>query len=162
MQKLKSTSPLLLIILGIILFLGANLVMGTITWILGLGLIVYSFVLFASAAQNKKTAGDWITPVIQGLLAFTFGILLLVKPGFLSSVIGLLMAVYGVLGAVNAYRQKGDHFILLLVLNGIVLVCGIIVVLNPFHSMDVLVKAIGGAFVYMGIVGLLDSRQAKD
>ena len=66
------------------------------------------------------------------------------------------------LGAVNAYRQKGDHFILSLVLNGIVLVCGIIVVHNPFHSMDVLVKAIGGAFVYMGIVGLLDSRQAKD
>ena len=111
-----------------------------------------------STSQLKEVAGKaWIWSVVRGGAAVVFGIVAFGAPlktaVLLALVIGLLSIVDGVVDVIDAFRHRGYPGVVSRILLGAVsIVFGLIVLLWPGPSLEVLAIVIG---IWAIIAGLL-------
>lgn len=159
---LKSSiwSSTALAILGILLFFYSELTIMSISYIIGGVLIamgVISILKFINGV-NKEQKNE--LDIVYGIITAILGIIVITNHKAIASIIpfilGILMVISSstkILYSFDLKKNGGSLWISTLVVAIITLVCGVLLVFNPFAGADFFVKAIG---IILFIYALLD------
>ena len=152
-------TAILTVIIGIILIVSPGTAVRTVFTLLGWILIISGVMslLTAILSGNQPVAqGD----LVLGLIQLVAGIVVLMKPGFLMSlcgiVIGFVMVIHGVHGIQGARegRALGYEYKIPLAVGIVTLVLGVIVMINPFATTLTLLRWAG---IFLVIDGVSDA-----
>jgi len=152
---------ILMIVVGVVLILWPGHVMNTAMTLLGIALLAGGALLILSWYRGRMKGVDALT-LAEGILLALAGVVVLAAPKFLISiiptVIGAVVALNGVLNLAQALDQRREQYNrwnLSLALAILTIVLGLVVLFNPFSTMEMLVVAIGVITVYNGVSNLL-------
>lgn len=145
----------LTLILGILLIMIPGVAAGALVSVLGWILLVFGILYLVMAFR----AGQFTVELLAtGLLALASGLVLLIRPGLLVSlcgiVLGLFLVIHGFQGLRQARQSKamGYDWKPTMVVAAIKLVMGGLVVLNPFSTAALLLR-IAGIFLVLDALG---------
>lgn len=145
-------SSIITIILGMLLFFEAENTLKTISYVVGLFLLIIGISMALTVILNKNIKIYFSGTFIIGLFSSVIGFILLIKPILLTSIlpfcIGVWMIISGSMKLQTALAlkdAKDEAWYKLLIFAIIVFVIGVLLIINPF----------GGAVIVTKIIGLL-------
>ena len=152
---------ILMIVLGLLLILWPGHVMTTAMTILGIALLVGGGLLIYSWYAARNLNSNVIT-LTEGILLAVAGLVVLVAPKLLISIVpfavGAMIALNGIFNLAQAFDQRREsyaHWAASLAMSILTVVLGLLILFNPFSTMEMLVVAIGVIVIYNGISNLL-------
>jgi len=149
---------LVLIVAGIVLICNPGGSLTTAVTIIGIALAVYGVVAIIRYLADKEKSGP---DLVAGIIAVVAGIFVLCAPKVVVSIfpviIGILVAVAGLKGIASAFaaRKRSGGWLLSCVLSLITLIIGIVILLNPFGTVETVVVVLGVVLIYIGITGII-------
>lgn len=158
---LKSSiwSSIALAILGVLLFLYSELTIVSISYLIGgvlIGIGVISLLKFISGNKEKKNEMD----IVYGIITIVLGIIVITNPKAIASIIpfilGIIMVISSstkILYSFDLKKSNSNLWISTLIVAILTLVCGVLLIFNPFAGADFFVKAIG---IILFIYAVLD------
>lgn len=152
-----SVHAALTLLLGIILTIMPGVAAGTLVSVLGWLLLIFGFICVVVAIVFRAGTVE-PGPIATGLLSLASGLLLLIRPGLLVSlcgiVLGLLLVIHGLQDLKQARQSKamGYDWKPSMVIAIIKLVMGALVVLNPFSTAALLIR-MAGIFLIVDALG---------
>lgn len=156
----RTMLSLLMIIIGLVLAFWPDHVMTTAMTILGIALLLGGGITLLSWYRTRKLASDPLR-LAEGVVLAVAGLFVLLKPKFLISIIPfavgafvLLNGVLNLLQALDQRRKMYNRWQVSLTMAILTLVLGLLIMLNPFSTMQVLVVAIGIVCIYNGASNL--------
>ena len=170
-QMMDSNSiwlSILMIVIGLVLVLWPGHVMTTAMTVLGIALLAGGAISIASWYRGRTRGASYLT-LAEGILMAIAGIVVLASPKFLISIfpvfVGIVILINGVINLAQALDQKKSGYArwpVSLALAILTVVLGLLIVFNPFSTMEVLVMAIGIVIIYNGASNLwIASRYKK-
>ncbi len=159
---LKSSiwSSIALAILGVLLFLYSEFVITSISYIVGGVLIaigVISLLKFINGI-NKNTKNEM--DIVYGIVTIILGIIVIANPKAIASIIPFILGVLMVISSsakiqysFDLKKRNSDLWLSTLIVSIITLVCGVLLIFNPFAGADFFLKAIG---IILFIYAVLD------
>ncbi len=162
LKRDKILSGIALLVIGI-LFIAAPTSSARAVWSLIGIIMIVAGVLRGFMAFKMKEAGLSRTLILIAAAALIIiGIFITVNPGYLIAysyiIFGLVMIVnnfINILSVVKNEIQVEGNKTLYLVLSAALLILGIVILVNPFATSDVMTRIIGVALIVDGIVNLL-------
>lgn len=152
---------ILMIVIGLLLALWPGHVMTTALTILGIALLIGGALLIYSWYNGRNNDASVIT-LAEGIVFVVAGLVVLIAPRFLISIvpfaIGALITLNGIFNLAQALDQRKSNYHrwkASLVMAVLTIVLGLLIVLNPFSTMEMLVVAIGVIIIYNGVSNLL-------
>ena len=156
----KALLSLLMIVIGLVLALWPGHVMTTAMTVLGIALLAGGGILILSW-YKKKAQGVSVLRLGEGIAMALGGLFVLARPKFLITIIpfavGALVLVNGIINLTQALEQRRklyNRWTVSLTMAILTIVLGLLVLLNPFSTMEVLVVTIGVVFIYNGASNL--------
>ncbi|MBR4208981.1 MAG: DUF308 domain-containing protein [Lachnospiraceae bacterium] len=163
-QTFLSKNPVLanalMIVCGVILFIWPN----AVTWVLRLlgiavlangGLAIYRY------QKGTREEDKSLIRFGGGIILAVLGLIVLISPRFLLSFIptitGILIIAYGILQLFRAQsfkKEEETRWKWMFGISIVTIIGGVIILANPFSTVNYLLMAVGGALVYNGVVGL--------
>lgn len=151
----------LMIVIGLLLALWPGHVMTTALKILGIALLVGGGLMIFSWYNGRSRDSSVIT-LSEGIVLAIVGLVVLVAPKFLISivpfVVGALITLNGIFNLAQAFDQRKaayDRWTVSLAMAILTIVLGILIMFDPFSTMEMLVVAIGVIIIYNGVSNLL-------
>lgn len=152
---------ILMIVIGLLLAIWPGHVMTTTFKILGVALLVGGGLLIFSWYNGRGRSGSVIT-LAEGIVMVIAGLVVLVTPKFLISIVpfcvGAVITLNGIFNLAQALDQRKIHYdrwFVSLAMAILTIVLGLLILFNPFSTMEMLVVAIGVIIIYNGVSNLL-------
>jgi uncharacterized membrane protein HdeD (DUF308 family) len=159
--KASIISSLLLIALGILLIVRSEATIMTISYVIGAILIaigVLAEIEFLKESKNDLTKTDMA--VIYGIVCIILGIVVINNPEAIASIIPLVIGVIIIVNSAvklqysfELKKEKNDLWLSTLILSIVMLVCGVVLIFNPFAGAVLLTKIVG---VFILVYAILD------
>ena len=164
-ERLKmhmTVSAVLTLVFGLLLAVMPGMAVGTLLGLLGWLLLVMGILWAISAGVAKNVPGR-SGGLVLGLLLAATGLVILLRPDFLVSVVGVILGVllliHGAMDLQNARtrRAMGYDWTFYLVVGILTLAMGVLVLLNPFSTVTVLMRVAGICLIVdaVGTIGAL-------
>ena len=158
----------LMIIVGLVLVLWPGGVMTTALAVVGIALLIGGIVCVVSWYRGRDRDVSFLT-LAQGILMAIGGVIVLTSPKFLISIIpfvvGVIVLINGIVNLAQALVQRRmgyDRWALSMAMAVLTIVLGLLVMCNPFSTMEMLVMAVGIVIIYNGVSNLwIESRYRK-
>lgn len=151
----------LMIILGLVLAIWPGHVMTTTLTILGIALLIGGALLIYSWYSGRTRISSVIT-LAEGIVMLVAGLILLISPKFIISIVpfcvGTVITLNGIFNLAQALDQRKanySHWVSSLAMAILTIVLGVLILFNPFSTMEMLVVAIGIIIIYNGVSNLL-------
>ena len=148
-------------VIGLIMVVAPGISLQTIGIVAGIYIIIHGIVLIALAFSAHMAYVPFYG-VMSGLLSIILGIILLAMPGILSTVFAIALGIWIILSSINIIsiaittRKEYSNWGLLLLLGIIDLICGIIILFNPFAS-SISIVVLGGVIIMVhSIINIVD------
>ena len=158
-------------IIGLVMAIVPDISLQVIGIVIGIFAIVYGIVLIALnfAAHNIYIP---FYGIMSGILSIIVGLVLIAMPGILPTVFAIALGIWIILSSVNiisislTVRKGISNWYLWLLVGIIDLICGIIILLNPFAS-SISIVVLGGIIIMihsvLSIVGtIMIKKDAKE
>lgn len=149
------------IALGVVLILSPGATMKTICYILAAILIVVGVVFLANYLRNDIVGIIYRYDLVIGLSAILGGILVIIKVEQLTelipAVLGFLVTISGILkmqNSIDMLRLGHGTWYVAFAMAIINIVFGVLLLMNPFGTMELLLMWLGIGFVYSGATDL--------
>lgn len=159
---------LLMVIIGLVLAIWPGHVMTTALKILGIALLIGGGITLFSWYRTRQLGSDPLR-LAEGVLLTLAGLFVLINPNFLISIIPfavgafvLLNGIVNLLQALDQRRRFYNRWSVSLTMAILTIVLGLLVMFNPFSTMQVLVMAIGIVMIYNGASNLFIERGYRD
>jgi uncharacterized membrane protein HdeD (DUF308 family) len=164
--KLKRSSIMTSIILmgfGLLMIICPKQYVNALVATLGYGMLVLAMVMVLDFISGKKVLMSYIS-FTGALLMALLGVAIVAFETDVVKVVGLIFGVVllgdGIVGIVNAWmyvRRAGRQgWWVLIVLNALMILCGLIVLVNPWWSEPtMLFDVIGGMLLFSSIVSIV-------
>ena len=159
--KASIISSILLIALGILLIVRSEATIMTISYVIGAILIaigVLAEIEFLKESKNDLTKTDMA--VIYGIVCIILGIVVINNPEAIASIIPLVIGVIIIVNSAvklqysfELKKEKNDLWLSTLILSIVMLVCGVVLIFNPFAGAVLLTKIVG---VFILVYAILD------
>ncbi|WP_243255301.1 HdeD family acid-resistance protein [Lawsonibacter faecis] len=154
-------ASVLYIALGLVLLIWPGISRDLICLSFGLLLLIYGIITIISFFVHDSRLGTFRFELILGIVAAAAGLLFLIKPEFVKSVIPVVLGIYIIIDALlNLKRSLELHSLqygrwwVILVLSLVSVALGVLILFRPGMTADVLIMVIGGVFVYNGLSDL--------
>lgn len=167
-DHVNSLISILMIVIGLILLIWPGHVMTSALKILGIALLVGGVICAATWYRGRMTD---IGParLAEGIVMAVAGLVVLTMPKLVISIVpialGLGIMANGALNLAQAFDQRREGYSrwgFSLALAAVTLLLGLVMVFNPFSTMETLVAAIGVIMLYNGASNLwIESRYRK-
>lgn len=154
-------SNIVLCLIGLIVSINPNFSISTVGIITSIYLIAHG--LFLIIVDLKVS--EFYIPfdgIIPGILSIVLGILLLIKPDLLATILTISMGIWICLSSISIIKlslaiKSNDSFWLLLFILGIIdLIVGCLVIINPFDVSISIVVFIGIMVIIHSILNIID------
>ena len=154
-------ASVLYIALGLVLLIWPGISRDLICLSFGVVLLIYGIITIISFFVHDSRLGTFRFELILGIVAAAAGLLFLIKPEFVKSVIPVVLGIYIIIDALlNLKRSLELHSLqygrwwVILVLSLVSVALGVLILFRPGMTADVLIMVIGGVFVYNGLSDL--------
>lgn len=152
---------ILMILIGLLLVFWPGHVMTTALTILGIALLVGGGLLIYAWYSGRNRASSVIT-LAEGIVLAVAGLIALIAPKFLISIVpicvGVVVTLNGIFNLAQALDQRKAGYrrwTMSLAMAILTIVLGLLILFNPFSTMEMLVVAIGIVIIYNGVSNLL-------
>jgi len=156
-KSLSLLGSIVLILIGIYVMIHPGNSLNLVVKVLGIALIIYGAIGIIGFVTQKSERNS--VNLIVSILVVLVGLFFFTSPAkvvsFFPTIAGILLIVAGVRDILSAVKTKGN--IVPLVLAVITLIFGIILLLNPFGTVEILATVFGIALIYNGITGLINN-----
>lgn len=148
-------------IIGLIMSVAPGISLQTIGIIVGIYVIAHGIALIAMSFATHVVYVPFYG-VISGLLSIILGIILLAMPNILPTIFAIALGIWVILSSVNiisiavAAKKEYSKWGLLLLLGIVDLICGIIVLFNPFASSLTIVMLGGIIIMVHSVINIID------
>lgn len=164
-KKMSITSvifSLLFIFTGIFLLLKPETAINIVCYVLGVILVLWGVVSIIQFFSDKNSTSYLSLSFIFGAFVFIFGIIILIKPTIIASIVPLLLGVWMVINGVTKLSYslsiyKTSKNILSIVGSILIVVFGVTLIFNPFEGAKGLTQIIGIALIVYSILDLIES-----
>lgn len=152
-----SVNAALTLVLGVILAIMPGVAAGALVSVLGWILVVFGAVCLISVFATRAGGMEPVS-IATGLLALASGLVLLIRPGVLVSlcgiVLGLFLVIHGLqdIGQARKAKALGYEANMALILAIVKLVMGALVIFNPFSTAALLIR-MAGIFLVVDALG---------
>ena len=147
-------------ILGLLLITSPGAAMRTVFLLVGWTLVISGVAsLLTALLSGGQPVGQG--ELVLGLVQLTTGLVVLMRPGFLMSlagiVVGFVLLIHGIHDIQNARERKalGYEWKLSMGVGIVAVVMGIIVMVNPFSTMETLLRIAGIFLLVDGVADLV-------
>lgn len=160
--KMSIISWIIFIILGLFLFMKAELTLRVISYIIG-GVVLVSGIIpiiktLSTGDKNYSSFG-----FVSGVFMIVAGLIILLNSGLIASIIpiliGIMMIINGISKLTFALTLKSNNigsWISTLILAIIITMCGIVFIVNPFGGAVLITKIIGVVIIVYSVVDMID------
>ena len=166
--KSSIATSIVLLIIGVLLFfrseeaiIGLAYIIGTILCVLGIVAVV---MFFKDSSENIKNDLN----IVYGIVSLILGILVIVNPNaiaklipFIVGIIILINSAIKITYSIEAKDSGEEIWKSSLIMAIISLICGIIILFNPFETSVVVFKVIGAFIILYSILDLVYMFEVK-
>lgn len=166
--KSSIATSIVLLIIGVLLFfrseeaiIGLAYIIGTILCVLGIVAVV---MFFKDSSENIKNDLN----IVYGIVSLILGILVIVNPNaiaklipFIVGIIILINSAIKITYSIEAKDSGDEIWKSSLIMAIISLICGIIILFNPFETSVVVFKVIGAFIILYSILDLVYMFEVK-
>lgn len=161
MYKTSIVLSIVLIFLGAFLLIKPETTLYAISYTIGIVLIVWGLFPIIKFFTNKESQSYLEFSFVAGIIAFLFGIVIMVNPEMIGSIIPLLMGIWMIInGAIKLYYSiilnKESNALSSIIISLIILLTGIVLVINPFDGAVVMTQLIGISFILYAVLDLAE------
>ncbi len=154
-------SSVVAFIIGLVMVIVPNMSLQVIGIVIGIYAIVHGIALIT---LNFMAHNVYIPfyGIMSGLLSIIVGLILVAMPNVISTIFAIALGIWIILSSVNVIsiaittRKTVSNWYLWLLLGVIDLICGIIILFNPFASSISLVVLCGIIIMVHSIVNIVD------
>ncbi len=164
-KKMSITSiifSLLFIVTGIFLLLKPETAINIVCYVLGVILVLWGVISIIQFFSDKNSTNYLSLNFIFGAFVFIFGIIILIKPSIIASIVPLLLGVWMVINGVtklsyslSIYKQSKSVFSIIGSI--LIIVFGIALIFNPFEGAKGLTQIIGISLIVYSVLDLAES-----
>ena len=154
-----------LIVLGLLLIFKSEATIITISYVIGALLIALGVLAELNYLKvNKKGLEKTDFDVLYGVVCIILGIVVINNPEAIASIIPLVIGVIIIANSVvklqyslELRKEKNDLWVSTLVLSITMVVCGVVLIFNPFKGAVVLTKIVGIFILVYAVIDLISS-----
>ena len=154
-----------LILLGIFLIFKSEATIFTISYVLGAGLIAVGVITelnYLKENQNGLEKNDF--NIVYGVVCIILGIIVIKTPEAIASIIPLVIGVIIIANStlkmqysLELKKENNELWTSTFVLSIIMLICGIILIFNPFKGAVILTKIVGIFILVYAVLDLIST-----
>ena len=150
-------SSLLYIVLGVVLLVMPELSLGFACLLIGGAVLVYGVVRLAAYLRGGENADK--LDLVLGVLLILLGLCLLIWIRFLLALVPMVLGIYILVDSLGSIKRSLDMKALGFSRWWIscLAVCGLVMVLNPFGTIEGLVMFVGLGFLVDGVTTLVNT-----
>lgn len=156
-------------LLAAILYIGFGLVLliwpkttgDIICFAFGMILLVYGAITIISFFVHDSRLGSYRFDLVIGIVAAALGILFLVKPDFVLGIFPVILGLYIIIDAclnlkrgLELRQMAYERWWIVLALSLVSAGLGVLILLRPGMTAEVLIMVIGGVLIYNGLADL--------
>ena len=161
MYKTSIILSIVLIFIGVFLLVKPETTLYAISYAVGIVLIVWGLFPIIKFFTNKESQNYLEFNFVVGIIAFLFGIVVMIKPEMIGSIIPLLMGIWMIInGAIKLYYSvilnREGNALASIIISLIILLAGIVLVINPFDGAVVMTQLIGISFILYSVLDLAE------
>lgn len=164
-KKMSITSiifSLLFIFTGIFLLLKPETAINIVCYVLGVILVLWGVVSIIQFFSDKNSTNYLSLSFIFGAFVFIFGIIILIKPSIIASIVPLLLGVWMVINGVTKLSYslsiyKINKNIFSIIGSILIILFGITLIFNPFEGAKGLTQIIGISLIVYSVLDLAES-----
>lgn len=153
-------SSICFIVIGLFLVFQSHATITVISYIIGGVLIAMGIAAFIRYFQTKGEQRTFTFDLVYGIITVIVGLIFVINPEMIASFIPFVLGVWIILSGAfkfqNAFSLKALHsevWVGTLVIAILMVVCGLVLLFNPFAGAIVITKLIG---IFMVIYAILD------
>lgn len=155
------SAAVLYLVLGLILLLWPGITAKVFCYAFGAVLLLYGAISIISFFVHDSRSGLLQIELILGILFAGVGLIFLLKPDFVMKIFPVVLGIYLIIDALlnlkRAFELKRmgyQNWVVMLVLSLLSVAIGVVVLINPFQTAELLIRVIGGGFIYTGLSDL--------
>lgn len=152
-------APIIMFIMGIVLLLVPGGVITTVIKVFGVIIIVGAVLSIINTFKNNSPSLE----IIYGILIGILGIVFLVNPEVIASIIPLILGIWITLKSLFKLRMlyafknnSGIDFMKPLIINILMLILGIVLIFNPFSGAEALIRIIAIFILFYSILDITE------
>lgn len=155
-------SSLLYIVLGVVLLVMPELSLGFACLLIGGAVLVYGVVRLAAYLRGGENADK--LDLVLGVLLILLGLCLLIWIRFLLTLVPMVLGIYILVDSLGSIKRSLDmkalgfsQWWISCLVAAALAVCGLVMVLNPFGTIEGLVMFVGLGFLVDGVTTLVNT-----
>ena len=157
-------SSIFLLLLGLLLLFKSSESLVGISYLVGGVLIAFGVIAIINFLRNKSRDIFLELNIVYGLVSIISGIFLVTVPEFIGSIIPIVVGISVIISSSFKVQQAlvlknlgNKYFLPSLIMAIICLVCGVVILFNPFKSAVVVTGIIGIFIIIYAILDIVNS-----
>lgn len=158
MYRTSVVFSIILCLIGIFLLSKPEVTLHAISYVIGIILIVWGIIPIITFITNKEKESYLEFSFICGVFSCLLGIIIMINPNIIGSIIPFLVGTWMIINGIiklsySITLNKESNATISIMISIIILICGLLLIFNPFGGAIVLTKLIG---IFTIIYSLLD------
>lgn len=159
-------TSLVILLFGVFIFLKPDMTVKTVSFLLGIILLISGLNNIVSAFNNKEKLND--LNIAIGIIIIVASLVLFFNPTIIASIIPLLIGIYMIISSafklqylysLKEVTNKWDTSVVVIAI--ITLILGVLLVFNPFGGVIAITKLIGIFLVIYAILDIVNNINIK-
>lgn len=161
MYKTSIIFSIILFLIGLFLLMKPETTLHAISYFVGIVLIIWGIIPVITFFSNKEKESYLEFSFIIGVFSLVFGIIVMINPNIIGSIIPLLTGIWMIINGVTKLFyalsiNKEGNATTSIIISLIILVCGLLLVFNPFGGAVMLTKLIGIFIIVYSVLDLIE------
>lgn len=166
MYKTSIIFSIILFLIGLFLLMKPETTLHAISYFVGIVLIVWGIIPIITFFANKEKESYLEFSFIFGVFALIFGIIVMLNPNIIGSIIPLVIGIWMIINGITKLYysitiNKEQNASAAIVISLIILICGLLLVFNPFGGAKMLTKIIGIFIIIYSVLDLVECYTLK-
>ncbi len=166
MNKTSIIFSIIFMLLGLFLILKPEDAIHLVSYALGMILLIWGLVSIVKFFSNKESQNYLEFSFIVGVFVFIFGVIILIKPNTIANIIPLLLGIWMLINGVTKLSyslsiNRNNPAPGSIIVSGLIIICGILLIFNPFSGAKALTQIIGGTLILYSILDLIECITIK-
>ncbi len=157
-------SSIFLLLLGLLLFFKSSETLVGISYLVGGVLIALGVIAIVNFLRNKTRDIFIQLNIVYGIVSIVAGIFLVTVPEFIGSIIPIVVGIAVIISSSFKVQQAlvlknlgSSYFLPSLIMAIICLICGVVILFNPFTSAVVVTRIIGLFMIIYAVLDIINS-----
>ena len=166
--KISLVQSIFFIVIGLLLFINPASFVVSVSYLLGIFLLVYGVVNIIKYTQSKELSLSKVFLVI-GIILSLAGLFLIIKPTFIGSIVPCVIGVCLIMNSIEKlmylkfYLDKNsENYIISLISAIVALSAGVFLLFNPLSGTLIVTQIIGVIIVIYAVMDLIEKLRYKN